>query len=127
MKDVAENSLEAVMQILMLAVFADRRVKDEELANLRATIPTLSLFTESDLELPTDGLDALIDENVAFARDLMDDSDLLIATDAILRRITNPLLAPLVLNAMREISNVDDDFHPAEDHLLNQAITIWFD
>lgn len=127
MNTVDNNSVDAVMQILMLAVFADRRAKDEELANVRTTIPTLSLFTEGSLDLPAHGLDAMIDEHMEYARELMDDSDLVMMTETILRRITNPLLAPLVLKAMREIANIDEKFHPAEDHLLSKAEAIWFD
>ncbi len=127
MNDIAENSLDAVLQVLALAVFADRRLKDEELTNIRSVVPTLSLFTDGELLLPDQGVDALIDKHLEYTRDLMDDSDLVVMTETILRRITNPLLAPLVLNTMREIANIDDDFHSAEDDLLSKAAAIWLD
>jgi len=125
--NIADNSIDAVVQVLLLMVFADRKAWDEELEAVRVSLPKLAFFaeSESDIEIPQEGLDKLIIRHAARVRVLIDEEDLMWIVDRALRRITDPLLAPLVLSAMREIAVSDTNIHNAENDLIKQAESIW--
>ena len=125
MDNIADNSIDAVVQVLLLMVFADRKAWDEELEAVRASLPKLAVFADSDVEIPEEGLDKLIIRHAARVRVLIDEEDLMWIVDKALRRITDPLLAPMVLAAMREIAVSDTNIHNAENNLIKQAESIW--
>lgn len=125
MDTIADDSVDAVLQVLLLMVFADRKAWDEEIESVRSSLPQLKIFTDNEIEIPDEGLDALISRHAARVRALMDDNDLAGSIDKALRRITNPMLAPMVLSAMHEISRSDANVHSAEANLIEQAEAIW--
>lgn len=125
LEPIADDSIDAVLQVLLLMVFADRKAWDKEIDAVRQSIPQLSIFTENEIDIPDEGLDALIQRHAARVRVLMDDNDLNAAIDQALQRITSPMLAPMVLAAMREISASDSNVHNAEINLIERAEALW--
>jgi len=122
---IKNDSIDAILQVLLLTVFADRRAWDTELETVRAILPQLTIFAKSEIEIPEEGLDKLILRHAARVRALMDEEDMLGAIDTALRRITSPMLSPLVLAAMYEIASADANVHTSETNLIEQAEAIW--
>lgn len=125
MDTIADDSIDAVLQVLLLTVFADRKAWDEELEAVRTSLPNLAIFTDNDLDIPDEGLDNLIVRHAARVRALMDETDYNAEIETALRRITNPMLSPMVLSAMQEIAGSDANIHAAETGLIEQAEKIW--
>lgn len=125
MQQIQKNSLDAVMQVLMIMVYADRRAKFEELEYLRACIPRLSLFGDNTFEKPTKGMDLLIREHMEHIHLMMDDTELFAAIDLAIRRIDDTDLQPRVLHAMKEVATADADLHISESTLISRATAQW--
>ncbi len=125
MDTIADDSIEAVLQVLLLMVFADRKAEEEELVAVREAVADLSIFTDNAIAVPAEGLGNLMIRQAARVRALIDDSNLGGATDIALRRIAKPELRPLVLAAMREIASSDTNIHVAETGLLEKAEAFW--
>ncbi len=125
MDTIADDSIDAVLLVLMLTVFADRKAWDEELDVLRTSLPKLAIFTDGGFDIPPGGLDKMLIRHTARVRALMDETDLNGAIDTALRRISNPMLTPMVLSAMHEIAGSDANIHIAETNLIERAEAIW--
>ncbi len=122
---IADDSFEAVLQVLLLMVFADRKAQDEEIDAVCKSLPKLKIFMENEIQVPDEGMDALVIRHTARVRAMMDDNDLNEAIDRALARIKNPMLTPMVLAALHEISASDDNVHNAEINLIERAEAIW--
>ncbi len=122
---IADDSIDAVLQVLLLTVFADRKAWDEEFTAVREAVPNLAIFTQNEVEVPDEGLDSLIVRHAAQVRALMDETDYLSSVNKALRRITNPMLMPMMLTAMNEIAGSDANIHNAETSLIDQADALW--
>lgn len=125
MYTIADDSIDAVLQVLLLTVFADRKAWEEELEAVRTSLPNLAIFTDNDLDIPDEGLDKMIIRHAARVRALMNENDYNAEVETALRRITNPMLSPMVLSAMHEIAGSDANIHSAETNLIEQAESIW--
>ena len=121
----ATNSVDAVLRILMLVVYADRVKKPVERDALRQRLSQLAVFTEDRFAGSVDVLDTLIVEHEAEVENLMDDAELVQIIDDSLKRIDDPMLIPLVLEAMQTVADADDELHYAEKRLIGAARRMW--
>ncbi len=125
MDSAQKNSLEAVMHVLMIMVYADRRARFEELEYLRDCIPKLSLFMDNTFKKPDKGMDLMIREHMEHARYMSDATDLHATIDEALGKIDDLGLQPRVLHAMKEVATADADLHLSESTLIKRAMILW--
>lgn len=122
---IGENSIEAVLRLLIFTVYADRVQKPLEMKAVARQLPKLKVFAEGEFFPDTKGLDLLIDKYNAEICHLIDESSLLMEIDAAVRLITSPVLIPMVLAGMKDVANSDGEYHQAEDSIINRASNIW--
>lgn len=120
-----KNSIEAVVRVLLLAVYADRVKRPPEIPEVHDQLLGLAIFTEGEFKDLSGGLSSLIEKYDAQVRDVIDQSDLIEITDAAIKRIDDPMLIPLVLTAMRSVAWADDEFHHSENVLIARAVELW--
>ena len=120
-----KNSIDAVVQVLLLTVYVDGVKRPPEIPEVRDQLLNLAIFTVGAFKDISGGLSPLIDKYDAQVRDAIDQSDLMEITDAAINQIDDPMLIPLVLTAMRSVALSDDEFHHSEKVLINRAAEIW--
>jgi len=123
--DCEKNSLEAVVQVLLLTVYADRVKKTPEIPVVHIKLFNMAIFTEDAFKDHSGDLKPLIEKYDAQVRDVIDHSDLLEITDTALNRIDDPMMTPLLIAAMRSVALSDGEFHHNENILIQRAEEIW--
>ncbi len=121
----ANNSVDAVVRLLLLTLYADRVKKAEETEEVLRRLPDLAVFADGSLFDGSLDFDALVAKHDAEVQQALDDSDLLAFTELAIKAIDDPLLIPSVLDAMRSIAYADDEYHHTEEHLITQAERRW--
>jgi len=119
------NSLDAVLRVLMLTVYADRIQRPQEITEIWRQIPKLQIFIEGEFFPDVSGLNALIEKHDAEVREMMDSSGYAEIVDRSIRRIDSPILIPMVLAAMKSIAIADSEFHRSENEIICQAAETW--
>ena len=120
-----KNSIEAVVQVLLLTVYADRVKRPPEISEVRNRLLNLAIFAEDEFKDHNSDLNALIDKYDTQVHDAIDQPDLIEITDAAINRIDDPMLIPLVVAAMRSVAFSDEEFHNTENILLTRAAELW--
>ena len=120
-----KNSIEAVVQVLLLTVYADRVKRPPEIPEVRDRLLNLAIFTEDGFKNLAGSLNSLIDKYDTQVHDVIDQPDLIEITDAVICQIDDPMLIPLVVAAMRSVAFSDEEFHNTENILLTRATEKW--
>ena len=120
-----KNSIEAVVQVLLLTVYADRVKRPPEIPEVHARLLNLSIFAKDGFKDFTGSLSSLIDKYDTQVHDAIDQPDLIEITDAVICQIDDPMLIPLVVAAMRSVAFSDEEFHNTENILLTRATEKW--
>jgi uncharacterized tellurite resistance protein B-like protein len=123
--EYAMNSINAVLQLLMLTVYADRVRHPDESKEICRQISKLQIFTDVGLFPDVTGINNLIEKHDAEARNLMDSSSLDEAIEASINRIDSPILIPMVISALHIVANADSEFHEAEERIISRAAEVW--
>jgi hypothetical protein len=119
------NSVDAVLRLLMLTVYADRIRHPDESKEICRQISKLQMFTDEGFFPDVTGVNMLIEKHDAEVRDLMDASSLTEIIEASIKRIDSPILIPMALSAMNIVANADNEFHHAEKLIISQAAEAW--
>ena len=119
------NSLDAVLRMLMLTVYADRIQRPQEITAIWRQLPKLQIFMEGEFFPDVSGLNALIEKHDAEVRELMDSSPLNEIIDASIRQIDSPILIPMIISALHAVAIADSEFHPSENNIICQAAAAW--
>ena len=119
------NSIDAVVRLLLLTVYADRVRRPEESKEICRQISKLQIFTETGFFPDVTGVNTLIEKHDAEVRDLMDASPLTEVIETSINRIDSPILIPMVLSSMHIIARTDNEFHHAEKQIISQASEVW--
>ncbi|PHS79776.1 MAG: hypothetical protein COB59_00370 [Rhodospirillaceae bacterium] len=121
------NSIEAVMHILIFTVYADRKKRPQEIAQLWHQVPKLSVFTDDNGFPNAEGLvfEHLITTAEKKVIELIDSNDLLFEIDSAIKRIDSPILAPIILSSMQAIAHADNEYHPSEHCVITRASELW--
>ncbi len=125
MDSYGKNSIDAVLRVLLLTLYADRVKKPEETAEVQRLLPELAIFADGKLFEKFPDLDTLVAKHDAEVQEALDASSLLAFTADALAAIDDPLLIPSVLDAMRAIAHADEEFHHTEQHLIARAEQLW--
>jgi len=123
--NIEPNTVDAIVRLLMLTVYADRVQKPQEMSAVLRLIPRLQVFADGGFFSDLQNLDALIlvfDQEI---RELMDESSLADEIETAIGLIDSPILIPMVLAAMRDIANADHEYHLAENAIIERAARTW--
>lgn len=119
------NSVEAVMQVFMLIVYADGVRHNKEITEILDRIEKFKLFTDKGFFPNVSGMRALLEKSDHEMMRRLEIADVSQISESVLRKITNSELIAQLLPAMRLIADSDAEFHSAERQVINDAIRIW--
>lgn len=125
MSQVGENSLEAMVEVLLLTIYADDVVRSEERISLIDELPTLSIFVESIEGATEQEVRNLVWEYEPKVRESISSQGRDNYERDSFYRISDHTLQRVLYAAMRYLSNVDNELHPTESALIDRAGTIW--
>jgi hypothetical protein len=110
----ANREHEAVIELLLLVMIADRRITEEELDEIRA------ISDDSGWESETFSFDQYLGEAMAKVRAAVADKRVDALLDDIDERISSSVLRQSLFSAARDVAGVDHDIVPEEESLLGQ-------
>ncbi len=119
------NSLDAVLRLLMLTVYADREKHPQEINETWRQISKLQIFTVDGFFPDMTGVQTLIEKHDAEIRNLLHDLSLTEVIEASINRIDNPTLIPMVIASLRAIAIADGDVSQTENNIIRQAADAW--
>ena len=125
MEAQTNNSAEAVVQVLILTLYADRLDNPPSVAETRDRLLGLDGPLRGQIKGLGRGLEPLIAGQDRQARDLADAGDLLAATGQALARITDPWLEGVLLDAMCHLAWADTHYHYVDGLMIARAIIHW--
>ena len=111
----ADREHEAVVELLLLVMVADRHISDDELDEIR------SISDDSGWESSTFSFDQYLGQAMAKVRAAVaaDETDALL--DDIDSRISSSVLRHSLFSAARDVAGIDHDIAPVEESLLGQV------
>lgn len=110
----ADQEHQAVTELLLLVMVADRHISTDEIDQIR------TISEESGWETETFSFDQYVGEAMAKVRQALATDMIDELLDDIDRRISNQVLRHSVFSAAREVAGVDADIDAAEESLLGQ-------
>jgi uncharacterized tellurite resistance protein B-like protein len=111
----ADREHEAVIELLLLVMVADRHITDDELDEIRA------ISADSGWESSTFSFDQYLGQAMAKVRAAVAAHDTDTLLDDIDDRITSTVLRQSLFSAARDVADVDHDIAPEEESLLGQV------
>ena len=110
----ADREHEAVIELLLLVMVADRRVSDDEIGEIR------SISADSGWESSTFSFDQYLGKAMAKVRSAVSAGRTDALLDDIDGRIASSVLRSALFSAARDVAGVDRDIVPEEESLLGQ-------
>jgi uncharacterized tellurite resistance protein B-like protein len=110
----ANREHEAVVELLLLVMVADRHISDDELDEIR------SISDDSGWESSTFSFDQYLGQAMAKVRSAVADHDTESLLDDIDRRIASSVLRQSLFSAARDVAGIDHDIDLEEESLLGQ-------
>jgi uncharacterized tellurite resistance protein B-like protein len=110
----ADREHEAVIELLLLVMVADRHITDEELDEIR------NISDDSGWESSTFSFDQYLGQAMAKVRQAVADHEIDSLLDDIDERIVSTVLRHSLFSAARDVAGVDHDIAPEEESLLGQ-------
>jgi len=110
----ADREHEAVIELLLLVMVADRRVSDDEIDEIR------SISEDSGWESSTFSFDQYLGKAMAKVRSAVAAGRTEALLDDIDGRIASSVLRGALFSAARDVAGVDRDIVPEEESLLGQ-------
>ncbi len=111
----ADREHEAVIELLLLVMMADRHISDDELDEIRA------ISDDSGWESATFSFDQYLGEAMAKVRAAVSGHDTDTLLNDIDERIVSSVLRQSLFSAARDVAGVDHDIAPEEESLLGQV------
>ena len=111
----ADREHQAVIELLLLVMMADRHITDDELDEIRA------ISDDSGWESATFSFDQYLGEAMAKVRSAVAAHDTDTLLDDIDDRIVSSVLRQSLFSAARDVAGVDHDIAPEEESLLGQV------
>ena len=111
----ANREHEAVIELLLLVMIADRHITDEELDEIRV------ISDDSGWESSTFSFDQYLGQAMAKIRAAIAAHDTDKLLDDIDARIVSNVLRQSLFSAARDVAGVDHDIDPEEESLLGQV------
>jgi uncharacterized tellurite resistance protein B-like protein len=111
----ANREHEAVVELLLLVMMADRHISDDELDEIR------NISDDSGWESSTFSFDQYLGQAMAKVRAAVADHEIEALLDNIDGRITSTVLRQSLFSAARDVAGVDHDIDHEEESLLGQV------
>jgi uncharacterized tellurite resistance protein B-like protein len=111
----ADREHEAVVELLLLVMVADRHITEDELDEIR------NISDDSGWESSTFSFDQYLGQAMAKVRSAVADHDTDALLDDIDDRIASTVLRQSLFSAARDVAGVDHDIAPEEESLLGQV------
>ena len=111
----ADHEHQAVIELLLLVMMADRHITDDELDEIRV------ISADSGWESATFSFDQYLGEAMAKVRSAVAAHDTENLLDDIDARIVSSVLRQSLFSAARDVAGVDHDIAPEEESLLGQV------
>ena len=111
----ADREHQAVIELLLLVMVADRHITDKELDEIR------SISDDSGWESSTFSFDQYLGEAMAKVRAAVASHETEALLDDIDSRIVSSVLRHSMFSAARDVAGVDHDLAPVEESLLGQV------
>jgi uncharacterized tellurite resistance protein B-like protein len=111
----ADREHEAVVELLLLVMVADRHITDEELDEIRA------ISDDSGWESETFSFDQYLGQAMAKVRAAVADRKTDALLDDIDQRVASSVLRHSLFSAARDVADIDHDIAPEEESLLSQV------
>ena len=111
----ADREHEAVIELLLLVMVADRHISDDELDEIR------SISDDSGWESSTFSFDQYLGQAMAKVRTAVVAGETETLLDDIDSRISSSVLRHSLFSAARDVAGVDRDIAPEEESLLGQV------
>ena len=111
----ADREHEAVIELLLLVMVADRHISDDELDEIR------SISDDSGWESSTFSFDQYLGQAMAKVRTAVTAHEIEALLDDIDGRISSSVLRHSLFSAARDVAGVDHDIAPEEESLLGQV------
>jgi uncharacterized tellurite resistance protein B-like protein len=111
----ADHEHEAVIELLLLVMVADRHISEDELDEIR------NISDDSGWESSTFSFDQYLGQAMAKVRSAVADHDTDTLLDDIDERIVSTVLRQSLFSAARDVADVDHDIAPEEESLLGQV------
>ncbi len=111
----ANREHEAVVELLLLVMMADRHISEDELDEIR------HISDDSGWESSTFSFDQYLGQAMAKVRTAVADHEIEALLDDIDGRITSTVLRQSLFSAARDVAGVDHDIDHEEESLLGQV------
>jgi uncharacterized tellurite resistance protein B-like protein len=111
----ADREHEAVVELLLLVMVADRHITDKELDEIRI------ISDDSGWESSTFAFDQYLGEAMAKVRAAIADHETDALLDDIDARVASIVLRHSLFSAARDVAGIDHDIAPEEESLLGQV------
>jgi uncharacterized tellurite resistance protein B-like protein len=111
----ADREHEAVVELLLLVMVADRHITDKELDEIRV------ISDDSGWESSTFSFDQYLGQAMAKVRAAIADHDTETLLDDIDARVSSTVLRQSLFSAARDVAGIDHDIAPEEESLLGQV------
>ena len=111
----ADREHEAVIELLLLVMVADRHISEDELDEIR------NISDDSGWESSTFSFDQYLGQAMAKVRGAVADHSTEALLDDIDMRVTSTVLRQSLFSAARDVAGVDHDIAPEEESLLGQV------
>ena len=111
----ADREHEAVIELLLLVMVADRHITDKELDEIRV------ISDDSGWETSTFSFDQYLGQAMAKVRKAVADHETDALLDDIDARIASTVLRGSLFSAARDVAGIDHDIVPEEESLLGQV------
>jgi len=120
-----KNSLEAVIRVLLMGVYADGRQSRAEFDELERQASLILDYVQLPAGMPLPSPHDIVDAQIRDVRSEMNDPDPADAIDRALACIEEPRLVERVSQALYAIMIADREFHLAENQFLATAMKAW--
>jgi uncharacterized tellurite resistance protein B-like protein len=111
----ADREHQAVIELLLLVMLADRHITDKELDEIR------HISDDSGWESSTFSFDQYLGEAMAKVRTAITDHETDALLDDIDDRIASSVLRQSLFSAARDVAGIDHEIAPEEESLLGQV------
>lgn len=111
----ADREHEAVVELLLLVMVADRHISDDELDEIRV------ISDDSGWESATFSFDQYLGQAMSKVRKAIAAHDTESLLDDIDGRVSNTVLRQALFSAARDVAGIDHDIDPEEESLLGQV------
>jgi uncharacterized tellurite resistance protein B-like protein len=122
---IENNSVDAVLRMLMTVIYADHIVHPSEISALQKVLPNLTIFSSGSLSSSENViLEKFKSQKIIVAEGMTSGSRDKFVDESI-HAIDDPYLGIMILSALHEIARADNELHIDEVAIIQRASSFW--